>query len=201
MKKEIYLMPLALLLAMSLVATGCPGPVVEEPAPPPAPAAFRVAKLLVDPGEVNPGEKVTVTAEVINVGGTEGSYTAELKINDAAEATQRVTVAAGASKMLSFTVSRETPGTYKITLGEFTGEVVVVKPPPEQALPELTVHFIDVGQGDAILLDVGEIELLIDGGGKSPGVVVYLRDYVDGPLEVMVATHPHADHIGVLSQF
>ncbi|MCL0077212.1 MBL fold metallo-hydrolase [Dehalococcoidia bacterium] len=69
---------------------------------------------------------------------------------------------------------------------------------PKPVLPEMTVHFIDVGQGDAILLDVGEIEVLIDGGGKSPGVVVYLREHVDGPLEVMVATHPHADHIGGL---
>ncbi|MCP3683579.1 MAG: MBL fold metallo-hydrolase, partial [bacterium] len=66
-------------------------------------------------------------------------------------------------------------------------------------MPEyLEVHFIDVGQGDAILVDLGETEVLIDGGGRSPGVVDYLIDYVDGPLEVMVATHPHADHIGGL---
>jgi competence protein ComEC len=64
--------------------------------------------------------------------------------------------------------------------------------------PQLTVHFIDVGQGDAILVDLGETEVLIDGGEKSPGVVDYLRNYVDGKLEVMVATHPHADHIGGL---
>ena len=62
----------------------------------------------------------------------------------------------------------------------------------------LTVHFIDVGQGDSILLDLGDTELLIDGGDKSPGVVNYISQYVDGPLEVMVATHPHADHIGGL---
>jgi beta-lactamase superfamily II metal-dependent hydrolase len=62
----------------------------------------------------------------------------------------------------------------------------------------LTVHFIDVGQGDSILLDLGETEVLIDGGEKSPGVVSYIDDYVDGPLEVMVATHPHTDHIGGL---
>lgn len=64
--------------------------------------------------------------------------------------------------------------------------------------PDLTVHFIDVGQGDSILLDLGDIEVLIDGGDKSPGVVSYIDDYVDGSLEVMVATHPHADHIGGL---
>ncbi len=64
--------------------------------------------------------------------------------------------------------------------------------------PPLQVHYIDVGQGDSILLDLGEAEVLIDGGGKSPGVVTYLEDYVDGSLEGMVATHPHADHIGGL---
>ena len=63
---------------------------------------------------------------------------------------------------------------------------------------KLRVHFIDVGQGDSILIDLGDIELLIDGGGKSPGVVSYLKSHVDGALEVMVATHPHADHIGGL---
>jgi len=70
---------------------------------------------------------------------------------------------------------------------------------------ELEIHFIDVGQGDSILIDLGETEVLIDGGEKSPGVVDFLKKYVDGPLEVMVATHPHSDHIGgliaVLSTF
>ena len=65
-------------------------------------------------------------------------------------------------------------------------------------MEELKVHFIDVGQGDAILIDLGETEILIDGGGTSPGVVSYLNNHVDEPLEVMVATHPHADHIGGL---
>ena len=64
--------------------------------------------------------------------------------------------------------------------------------------PELQVHFIDVSQGDAILLDYGETELLIDGGDKTPGVVSYLSNFIDGDLEVVVATHPHADHIGGL---
>ncbi|MEE8471164.1 MAG: ComEC/Rec2 family competence protein [Dehalococcoidia bacterium] len=71
----------------------------------------------------------------------------------------------------------------------------IVSPIPA---PQLRVHFIDVGQGDAILLDLEETEVLIDGGGRSSGVVEYLRDYVDGPLEGMIATHPGADHIGGL---
>lgn len=71
-------------------------------------------------------------------------------------------------------------------------------PSPSPNQEQLTIHFIDVGQGDSILIDLGEVEVLIDGGDRTPGVVPYLRDYVDGPLEVMVATHPHADHIGGL---
>jgi beta-lactamase superfamily II metal-dependent hydrolase len=71
----------------------------------------------------------------------------------------------------------------------------------EKELPdagEITVHFIDVGQGDAILIDSGMTEILIDGGDKSSGIADYLTDYVDGNLEVIVATHAHADHIGGL---
>ena len=79
----------------------------------------------------------------------------------------------------------------------------VTAPPlvEEEATPnkgELKVHFIDVGQGDSVLIDLGQTEILIDGGGKSSGIVEYLSDFVDGALEVMVATHPHADHIGGL---
>jgi len=70
--------------------------------------------------------------------------------------------------------------------------------PTTSAEGTLTVHFVDVGQGDAILIDLHDIEVLIDGGGRSPGVVSYLNNYVNGALEVMIATRPHADHIGGL---
>ena len=71
-------------------------------------------------------------------------------------------------------------------------------PTVEPSSLELQVHFIDVGQGDTILVDLGDTEVLIDGGDRSPGITEYLEDYVNGDLEVMVATHPHADHIGGL---
>jgi competence protein ComEC len=63
--------------------------------------------------------------------------------------------------------------------------------------PLLTVHFIDVGQGDAILIDYGHYELLID-GGEYGDCNKYIASYIDGDLEGIVATHPDADHIGGL---
>ena len=69
-----------------------------------------------------------------------------------------------------------------------------------QSAQEIQIHFIDVGQGDATLIDCGEIEVLIDGGDNRAGatVVDYIRPYVDGPLDYIIATHPDADHIGGL---
>ena len=71
---------------------------------------------------------------------------------------------------------------------------------------KFNVHFIKMELfGDAILMDLGKTEILIDGGFGNSGVATYLQNYVDGPLEAMVVTHPHPDHfgglIGVLNKF
>jgi len=62
----------------------------------------------------------------------------------------------------------------------------------------LSIHYIDVGFGDAILVDYGVFEALIDGG--SDGTCrEYIEEYVDGFLEVAVVTQMDADHVGGLS--
>jgi len=73
---------------------------------------------------------------------------------------------------------------------------------------ELKAHFIDVGQGDSILLEMPNGNtMLIDGGRKSAGekVVSYLKQAGISTIDQLVATHPDADHIGglidVLNQF
>lgn len=63
---------------------------------------------------------------------------------------------------------------------------------------KLKVHFIDVGQGDSILLQNGERFMLIDGGPNSSTdkVLSYLKKTGVKNLDYVVATHPHEDHIG-----
>lgn len=65
---------------------------------------------------------------------------------------------------------------------------------------EVSVHFIDVGQGDCTLIDYGEIEILIDAGNNWNGddICAYIDDKIDEKLNIMIATHPDADHIGGL---
>ena len=69
-------------------------------------------------------------------------------------------------------------------------------------LAELRVHFIDVGQGDSILIQYTEKNMLIDGGDRwnwvGEKVVSYLNQQDVDFIDVLVSTHPHADHIGGL---
>ena len=65
----------------------------------------------------------------------------------------------------------------------------------------LVVTFIDVGQGDSILIVSPEgLTMLIDGGSGDSGVVTFLRGMKVSRIDIMVATHPHEDHIGGLIQ-
>nr|WP_048171952.1 lamin tail domain-containing protein [Methanosarcina sp. 2.H.A.1B.4] len=71
----------------------------------------------------------------------------------------------------------------------------------------LTVHFLDVGQGDSILLEYNGKAMLVDAGERNQGsgVSAYLHEHDISGIDYVVATHPHADHIGgmdeVLSSF
>ncbi|MEC9389401.1 MAG: helix-hairpin-helix domain-containing protein [Myxococcota bacterium] len=61
----------------------------------------------------------------------------------------------------------------------------------------LTVHVLDVGQGDAILIEAPDDKrVLIDAGTAKSGVAELLLQRGIKKLNMVVATHPHADHIG-----
>lgn len=64
----------------------------------------------------------------------------------------------------------------------------------------LTVTFLDVGQGDASVLQCGGQTMMIDGGKAKASSYIYswLKKNQISYLDVMVATHTDADHIGGL---
>lgn len=72
-------------------------------------------------------------------------------------------------------------------------------PTPTQELAK--VLFIDVGQGDAIYIELpNNVDILIDTGDVGYGLTVvnYLRSRNVDDIEILIATHPHANHIGGL---
>ena len=99
--------------------------VVEKPLPP----DFRLSNLEINPTEVDTGEKVIITAKIANAGGTQGSYTAELKVDGVTNQTEKIIIPAGTDYMLVFKISRNLPGTYKVALGDLTGQFAVKEPP------------------------------------------------------------------------
>ncbi len=62
----------------------------------------------------------------------------------------------------------------------------------------LSVYFLDVGQGDSTLFVVDGKTILIDAGETDMGdrVVSDLRKLGVTKIDLLVATHPHSDHIG-----
>lgn len=62
----------------------------------------------------------------------------------------------------------------------------------------LNVHFIDVGQGDSILIEINNKTLLIDSGpnDSEDKILKYLKSKNIKSLDYLLATHPHEDHIG-----
>lgn len=67
----------------------------------------------------------------------------------------------------------------------------------------LKIHFIDVGQGDSILIQEAEGQnILVDGGDRADiiaaKIINYLKDQDVNKIDYIISTHPHADHIGGL---
>ena len=118
-------------------------PPVPLPAPAvvPVPASFVISDLSVTPSEVKPAQEVTISAVVTNTGGSEGSYTVVLKINGAEEAKKEVTVGAGKSETVAFTIARDTEGSYSVNIDGKGGQFTVIAPPPTAIPVEvLPVH-------------------------------------------------------------
>jgi competence protein ComEC len=66
----------------------------------------------------------------------------------------------------------------------------------------LRIHFIDVGQGDSILIQFIKKDIthnmLIDGGENNGLALSYLQKLGVNNLDLIVNTHPHSDHLGGL---
>lgn len=70
------------------------------------------------------------------------------------------------------------------------------------SVEELSVHYIDVGQGDSIYITSGGEGMLIDCGesGDTDRVISYLDNMGVSKIDYVVGTHPHSDHMGGMSK-
>ncbi|MGN0534093.1 MAG: ComEC/Rec2 family competence protein [Eubacterium sp.] len=87
----------------------------------------------------------------------------------------------------------------------FNGDKTATKPAAAQNGGEgwLSVHYLDVGQGDSefVQLPNGEC-MLIDAGDMNYGgeITEQIKSLGYDKIDYLIATHPHADHIGGMSE-
>ena len=71
------------------------------------------------------------------------------------------------------------------------------KPEPGPVSGKLVVRFLDIGQGDSELIELPDGEtILIDSGDRGAPTVDLLRRYGVSQINLLIATHPHSDHMG-----
>ena len=88
-------------------------------------AQLQVKSLAVNPPVVLPGREATVTAEVTNVGEDEGDLLVSMMV-DGVEADNRpLLLKPGAIESVSFSVVKDSPGTYQISIGDLSTRMTV----------------------------------------------------------------------------
>jgi hypothetical protein len=106
--------------------------VLAELGPAPQPAHFVASGLTIVPGVekisafvTKTGEVVTISANVVNDGGQEGTYDVVLKLNGQTVDTKTVTIGAGQSKLVIFTRSGLDYGEYDVDVAGLADEFTV----------------------------------------------------------------------------
>ena len=67
---------------------------------------------------------------------------------------------------------------------------------------ELTVHYVDVGQGDSILIQYDGKNALVDSGDVSATdeIISYLNGHSVSRIDLLIVSHPDSDHIGAMNK-
>jgi len=134
MRKTLFILGTLLLTAFTILGACAPAPApvptpapatAPSPAPTPAPAKFEVISLDITLPEVEAGETVSITVMVRNIGGSEGTYAAILTVDGITVETKEVALTPGSSKVVTFSLVEDTPGTYEIGIGELSSSLIV----------------------------------------------------------------------------
>jgi hypothetical protein len=144
---------------------------------PTAPAAFTASTLTVSPAEAKPGDQVTITVKVSNTGDLSGTYTVNLKINNATVDSKDITLADGVNGVVTFTTTQTKDGTYSVGIDSQTGQFVVnapvltgvVKPTTPVVPASFTVSNLLVTPSAVDINGTVTINVQVSNSGDTPG--------------------------------
>jgi len=114
---------------------------------------FKVSNLVVSPAEVNPGQLVTISCTVTNIGTKAGDYTIHLGGDFMAE--QTVSLAPGESKTVSFEVTPTVAKTYSVSVDGLHGSFkATTEPVADIRVENLVISPTEVQVGQTVTIKV-----------------------------------------------
>ena len=96
----------------------------------PKPAEFTLTDLTINPAEAQVFEPILIKVNVTNIGEEQGSYMANLTINNVLEENQTILLQGGNSTMVEFTVIKQVEGTYTVEIDGLSSSFNVKAPSP-----------------------------------------------------------------------
>ena len=126
------------------------------------PAEFTLSTMQISEDVVEPGDDITVSAEVSNIGEVPGDYKVTLKMDGEDVDSQTPTVNGGEQQTVSFIVSSKDPGNHDLAAGDLAQSFKVLKPAEFQTSNlKLSPATVTAGWSSTITIDVtnvGEIK-------------------------------------------
>jgi hypothetical protein len=137
--------------------------------------ALLIGPVTVEPYFLDEGQSFELSAEVTNIGFVSGDYTAVLNLSDGTQASQPLTVAAGATETLVLSADKSAPGlsTGLLEIGRASAEVTV----NPIALSNLTVKPLTAEPDENIRVQVEAVNL------SDETVTTSLDLSIDGVVE------------------
>lgn len=160
------------------------GTVVVELRPP----EFEIRDASIEKTTMAVGEEVEVRATVANVGGQEGTFTAELQVDGLSVRTQDVTVDAGAETTVPFGYAFESPGRYEVSVNDVAVDTVTVAPPAEFEVTATAIKRTTARIGETV-----EVQATIANVGGLEGTVTATLEEGDEPIATREVTIPSAE--------
>ncbi|MFC1950559.1 PGF-pre-PGF domain-containing protein [Chloroflexota bacterium] len=149
------------------------------------PVNFEVANLVIDPIEAEIGEAITISADIINLTNEAAVYVATLWIDDTVETGQDVSLGAGETAPVSFSIIRNIEDSYEVRLDRLFGSfsvaeiTEVVLSPAAFTISDLSITPDEVNIGEEAVISI----LVTNAGDLTDSYKVTLK--ID---EVAVAT-------------
>ena len=201
-KSKLLIIAVAFTLVAAMVV-GCPGNGDDgNGGDGSTPAALSVSNLSIEPAEVGSNETVTISVSVANTGGSQGSYNAVLNIDGVQEESESVTIAAGASQNVTFSVTREDAGTYTVTIDSLSGSFTVVSAMSAEEIAEaaiLTQAEFNTYQFDA------DYEITMEIPGETPvtttmdmnGAFDFANEKIHMDIQMTMSTPPETVQMSI----